>query len=156
LREEAEQQGISINALANKIMQNYRLYGRWTERFSIIQITRTTMSRLIKCCPENIIVEAAKKSGSLVTKDVLGAMGMDLTYPNIVNFTENYLGKSSNWFQYSKQTKGKKELIHLHHELGRNWSIFTANQIATMFESLLNKQAKTEIYNNFSIVEITM
>jgi hypothetical protein len=44
----------------------------------------------------------------------------------------------------------------LHHELGRNWSIFTANQVATMFESLLNKQAKTEIYNNFSIVEITM
>ncbi len=110
----------------------------------------------MKCCPENDVIKIAKKSGSTVTKDILGIMGMGLTYPNIVNFAENYLGKSSNWFQYAQQNKGKKELIHLHHELGRNWSAFTANQVATMFESLLNKLAKTEIYANFSTVEITM
>jgi hypothetical protein len=156
LREEAKRQGISTNALVNKILQNYRLYGRWVERFGVIQIARPTMSRIIECCPENSIIEIAKKSGAIVTKDILGIMGMDFIYRNIVNFAENYLGKSSNWFQYTQQNKGNKEMIHLHHELGRNWSVFTANQVATMFESLLNKPAKTEIYNNFSTVEITM
>jgi len=140
----------------NKILQNYRLYGRWVERFGVIQIARPTISRIVKCCPENDVIKIAKKSGSTVAKDILGIMGMDLTYPNIVNFAENYLGKASNWFQYTQQNKGKKEVIHLHHELGRNWSVFTANQVATMFESILNKPAKTEIYANFSTVEITM
>ncbi|PVX23013.1 MAG: hypothetical protein CW691_11905 [Candidatus Bathyarchaeum sp.] len=156
MREEANRQGISINALTNKILQNYDQHWRWAERFGAVFLTRQTIARIIGCCPEARIVQIAKISGSAGAKDALRTMGISPTYQNLVKFAKNNMGTFGNWFDYSQHTRGKKEIIHLRHELGKNWSLFIANQVSTMFESILSKTVKSEIFDNSATLELTI
>lgn len=156
LREEAERQGISINALHNRILKNYCLHGRWGERLKPVLLSRSIVEGIIGCCPEDRIVEIAKISGSEGAKNSLRTLGVNPTYDRVANFIKENLGKSGNWFDYTQHTRGKKNIIHLRHELGRNWSIFVANQAATMFKSILDMTAKTEIFDNCATLEVVI
>jgi hypothetical protein len=154
LRAEAERQGISVNALANRILQNYDEHFRWTERLNAVFITRPTLAEIISCCPEEKIIEIAKTSGSIGAKDLIGTMGIAPTFNSIINFIER-MGKHGNWFDYSQYIVEKKMVLHLRHELGRKWSVFIANQVATLFKELLNKTTKIEVHDNFATIEVT-
>ena len=156
LREEAERQGFSVNAIMNRILQDYCESGRWKDRVSVVYFTRPTLARIVNCCSEDGILEVAKISGSTGAKDMLHTMGISPTYKEVTHFIENNLGKSANWFNFNQYTRGKKEIIHVRHELGRKWSLFVGNQIATMFESILDMKAKTEIFDNSATLEIDM
>jgi hypothetical protein len=155
LREEAKRQGISVNALHNRILKDYSLHWRWVERIKPVMITRPTIAGIIGCCPETSVEEIAKFSGSIGAKDALRTLGINPTYERLTEFIEENLGKYGNWFDYSQYVRRKTDIIHLRHELGRRWSIFVANQVAAMFKSILDITAKTEIFDNYATLEIT-
>lgn len=156
LREEADRQGFSVNAIMNRILQNYCETGRWKDRLGVVYLTRPTLARIVDCCSEDRLLEVAKISGSTGAKDMLRTMGLNPTYNEVTHFIENNLGKSANWFSFNQYTRGKKEIIHVRHELGRKWSLFVGNQIATMFKSILDITAKTEIFDNSATLELDM
>ncbi len=122
----------------------------------VVFLTRPILARIMECCPEEEIEAIAEISGSTGAKDMLRTMGINPTYTELTHYIEDTLSKSANWFGYSQYTKGKKEIIHLHHELGRKWSLFVGNHVATMFKSMLNITAKTEIFDNSATLEINM
>jgi len=155
LRKEAERQGISVNALHNRILKNYALHWRWAERIKPVIITRPTIAGIIACCPEEKVKEVAKISGSIGARDALRTLGIDPTYERLIEFIKDNLGKYGNWFDYSHHVRRTKDVVHLRHELGRRWSIFVANQVATLFKSLLDVTVKTEIFDNYATLEIT-
>lgn len=156
LRQEAEKQGISANALINKILKDYCKHYRWVDRFGMIAITRPTLDSLVSCCPEEKLKEIAKISGSAGSKDALRTMGIAPTYDNLIEFIEIKMGKYGKWFDVTKYTRNRKNILHLHHGLGKNWSIFIANQVSTTIESILNKTTTSEIFTNSATIEITM
>ena len=155
LREEAERQGISVNAIINKILKTYCQHYRWVERLGAIYMTRPTISKIVSYCPEDKLEEIAKTSGSAGSKDVLRTMGIPPTYDNLMAFLKTNLGKNGNWFDLNKYTRNRKDIIHLRHELGKNWSIFIANQVSAMIECILNKTTTAEIFDNYATIEIT-
>ena len=156
MREEAERQDISVNALHNRILKNYAIHWRWVERIKPVIITRPTIAGIIACCPEAKVEEVAKISGSIGAKDALRTLGIVPTYERLIEFIEENLGKYGNWFDYSHHVRGRRAIIHLRHELGRRWSIFVANQVATLFRSLLDVTVKTEIFDNYATLEVIM
>lgn len=83
-------------------------------------------------------------------------MGLLPTYDQLTMFIKDNLGKFGNWFDYNQYPRGRKEIIHLRHEMGLKWSFFIANQVSTMFESILGKTVKTELFDNAATLEITM
>jgi len=154
LREEAEKKRISVNALANNIFDDYCQHGRWAKRLRIVSITRQTFSKIIDCCPEEKLKEIAQNSGDTKVRDALLTIGSVPTYDNLKKFVKNNLGESAHWFDYAERTKGMKEIIHLRHELGKKWSVFIANQVATMLKSILGITAKVEIFDDFVTLKI--
>jgi len=156
LRQESTRLGISVNALMNKILKDYCQNWRWAERFGIVYLTRPTLSSIITCCPDESLRLIAKTSGSTGTKDALRTMGITPTYDHITMFLEENVGKFGNWFDYNQFSRGRTKIIHLRHELGRKWSIFIAEQVSTIFETILGKTVNTELLNNAATLEITM
>jgi len=69
LNEEADKQGISVNALMNKILWQYSVQIRHLERFRAVSITRTLFSKMLDCCTEDELEEIAKGAGSIGIKD---------------------------------------------------------------------------------------
>lgn len=154
LRAEAESQGFSLNALIERNLEKYFLYWRWVERLGLITLTSSTLEKILDRCPKDDIERIAKISGTTVTKNSFRTIGLNLTYDRLTNFVENNLGDFSNWFYYSQHRRGTKDIIHLRHRMGKNWSVFIANQISTMFESLLNTPSEIEIAEDFATIKI--
>ena len=83
-------------------------------------------------------------------------MGITPTYDHITMFLEENVGKFGNWFDYNQFSRGRTKIIHLRHELGRKWSTFLAEQVSTIFETILGKTVNTELLNKAATLEITM
>jgi hypothetical protein len=155
LAEEAERQGISVNALTNKILNKYCQNWRWSERLGKLLLSRSLVFNMINCLSKEKIVELAKLSGSTGTKDALRTMGISPTYDNLKLFIKNKTSEGENLFDFNHHHRDKKDVLHLRHELGLKWSIFIATQTATMFESILNKKVKSEVFENSATIEIS-
>jgi len=56
LNEEAERQGVSVNSLLNRLLQQYA-YIRYMLRYGAITLTRKGFASLIECIPEDKVRE---------------------------------------------------------------------------------------------------
>ena len=150
LQKEAEREGISVNALMNKVLQQYSRHYRYAERYGVVILTRPTFTAIIGCCSERALTETAKVSGSTGTKDALRTLGIPSTHDSLVAFIKNNLGEFAGWFKFNNHIMKDKEMLHLRHTFGIKWSAFIAEVISTMFEFIMNKKVTTEI-SNFSV-----
>jgi hypothetical protein len=149
LQEEAKREGISINSLVNKVLQQYSRHSRYFERYGVVMLSRPTFSSMIRCCSEDALIEIAKVVGSTNVKDALRTLGIPSKHDSLVAFIKDNLGESAGWFKFNHHIMKNKEMLHLRHVFGNKWSIFIAEAISTMFETILNKKVTTEI-SNFS------
>ena len=154
LQKEAEREGISVNALMNKVLQQYSSHYRHAGRYGVLTLPRPTFASIIGCCSEEALTATAKASGSTRTKDALRTLGIPSTHDSLVAFIKNNLGEYAGWFKFNHHIMEDKEMLHLRHVFGNKWSIFIAEAISTMFEFILNKKVTTEISNFTATITI--
>ena len=144
LNEEAERQGISVNSVLNRLLQQYA-YLRFMLRFGAITLTRRGFASLIECCADDDVKEKGRIAGSKITKDLLLTMGVPPTYDFTVFLVKKILSEFAGWFECDHHIKRDKEILHLRHDLGMKWSIYLSGVISGTFNALLKKEVKVEI-----------
>ncbi len=153
LNEEAERQGISVNALLNRLLKQYSFI-RYMLRYGAITLTRKGFSAILESCPEDSIRENARNAGSAIAEDLLRTMGAPTNYSFLVVLYKQLLSEFAGWFQCDHHIRRDKEILHLRHDLGTNWSIYLAEAASEMFKSTLNKKVKTEILGDSVTITI--
>jgi hypothetical protein len=144
LNEEAERQGISVNSLLNRLLQQYSFI-RFMLRYGAITLTRKGFAAILESCPEDKIRENARHAGSTIVKDLARTMGVPTSYSFLVYLIKKLISGFAGWFECDHHIKRDKEIFHLRHDLGTNWSIYLAEISSEIFRSSLNKKIKTEI-----------
>jgi hypothetical protein len=144
LNDEAERQGISVNSLLNRLLQQYSFI-RHMLRYGAITLTRKGFSAILESCPEDKIRENARHAGSIIVKDLSRTMGAPTSYSFLVYLIEKLISGFAGWFECDHHIKRDKEIFHLRHDLGPNWSIYLAEIASEIFKSTLDKEVKTEI-----------
>ena len=144
LNEEAERQGISVNSLLNRLLQQYA-YLRYMLRYGAITVTRKGFSAILECCPEDKIRENGRNAGSTIARDVLLTMGVTPDYSFVILLVKKILSEFAGWFECDHHIKRDKEILHLRHDLGIKWSIYLEAAASEMFNSVLGKKVTTEI-----------
>jgi len=153
LAEEAEKQGVSVNSLLNRILQQYA-YIRYMLRYGAITITSKGFAAILKSCPEDEIRENGRKAGSTITRDILLTMGVTPNYSFVILLIKKILSEFAGWFECDHHVKRDKEILHLRHDLGIKWSIYLSEVATGTFNSILNKEVITEFSD--SSVTITI
>ncbi len=154
MRKEAEREGISVNALMNRILERYCKHYRFSERFNTIYLSQNTFAKIIDSCPKDRIMEIAEDSGSNRTRDALETISIPKTYNGLMTFFCENLSEFAGWYDcYCYKNEGRKNL-HLRHELGKKWSDFIAKHTSTSFSSILNIETKTETFPNYADIQI--
>jgi hypothetical protein len=153
LNEEAEKQGISVNSLLNRLLQQYSFL-RYMLRYGAITLTRKGFYAILESCPEDNIRENARNAGSTIARDLLLTMGAQPNYKFLVSLYKKLFSEFAGWFECDHHIRRDKEFFHLRHDLGIKWSIYLAEAASEMFKSVLNKEVTTEISN--SSVTITI
>ena len=153
LNEEAEKQGISVNALLNRLLQQYA-YLRYMLRYGAITLTRKGFSAILESCPEDKVRENGRNAGSTLTRDLLLTMGVTPDYNFVVLLVKKILSDFAGWFECDHHIKRDQEILHLRHDLGINWSIYLSGVASGTFDSILNKEVAIEFSD--SSVTITI
>jgi len=142
---EAERGGITANALLNRILKNFSEFHRFSERFGTVTLSEPTLAIIINCCSKEIIEETADFSANTIVEDGIRTIGFTANYNTILFFIKNIFGGPAGWFKCNHHIKNDKEMFHLRHSLGNNWSIFIASVISKMFENFLSEKVETKI-----------
>lgn len=152
LEEEAEKQEISVNALLNKILQEYSIFHRHAKNYGTITLSHIAFAKILECCSGKEIEAFAEETGSANTKDGMLMMGLPFTKDNLLSLIAEF-GKIGGMFKVDHIKDGGNETFHLRHDLGRNWSVYLAGSVSGMFKTVLNKEVKSEIFDNYVAIE---
>ena len=153
LNEEAEREGVSVNALLNRLLQQYA-YLRYMLRYGAITLTRKGFSALLECCPEDKVRENGRNAGSIITKDLLLTMGVTPSYGFVVLLVKKLLSEFAGWFECDHHVKRDKEILHLRHDLGLHWSIYLSAVTSETFNSILDTEVTIEVSDSSVTVTI--
>ena len=156
LDDEAERQQTTPNALLNSILRDYCLFQRFFKRADGIILSQKTLSRYTEACPKEKLEEIAKKAGSTVALDLFRTMGLRFNYEDAMFFVTKILAEYANWYQCEHYTVGNKEILHLRHSLGENWSFYISEVVSTMLESCCKRKVKTEILDGAVTLEMPL
>ena len=149
LNEEAEKQGISVNSLLNRLLQQYA-YIRYMLRYGAITVTRKGFSNILESCPDDKVRENGRNAGSTLTRDLLLTMGVTPSYSFVILLVKKILSEFAGWFECDHHIKRDKEILHLRHDLGIKWSIYLSGVAAGTFDSILDKEVKIE-FSDYSV-----
>ena len=157
LQEEAARQGVSVNVLLNKLLRKYSLYSRWSNRNNDTSFTQQTLREILKTVQVESLAEAGTKSGALDAINIVNSIGLTLNYDSFVYLITEHLGGPhfARWFQCFHHTQGNKDIFHLQHDLGPEWSVFLEKYILSFLRSMTDTEATTRIYDYAVTLEVT-
>jgi hypothetical protein len=146
LQKEAEEQGVSVNVLMNKILRRYALFERWADRYEVLHIMPRTLERILEVASEEGLAEAGKLEGSVRPIDSLTMMGRRASHESLVSLVTEFYGGSdfARWFQCEYYPELGSEVFHLRHRLGNKWTVFIQNYLTAMFENLLKTKVESK------------
>ena len=147
MKEEAAREGITVNALLNKILEDYSIFHRHFARLDGMSFSKNTVSFFLEKYPKEDLSELGKVVGSNALKDLFVAFGLRVNYDNVIFFISKILAKYGNWFTYEQHTQNNKDIFHLRHSLGKKMSVFAGELISTFFISL-NMKIEMKLMNN--------
>src|SRR5918995_1806780 len=167
LQHEADQKEISLNVLVNQTLKRYCQWDRYENKIGMMPVPKIMLSSLIdkavnivkKNGLENIepsrdeIIRQAAEIAFGLMKDSVLFMKKQYNLWVVLSVLEEYM-KISGIKADHKIEAGRKHVFIIQHELGENWSLFTKELLALIFESLAKVRIECNITSNTAIAEV--
>jgi hypothetical protein len=169
LQHEADQREISLNVLINQTLKRYCQWDRYENRIGMMPVPKIMLSSLIDKAisiaknngiqniepyRDEIIKQAAGIAFNLMKDSVL-FMKKQYNLWVVLSVLEEYM-KISGIKADHKIEAGRKHVFIIQHELGENWSLFTKELLALIFESLAKVRIECNITSNTAIAEVIL
>jgi hypothetical protein len=169
LQTEANNREISLHVLVNQILKRYEEWDRYENKIGMILVPRLILSNLIDKAisvakssgikdidhyRDEIIKQAAELAFSLMKDSVL-FMKKQYNLWVVLSVLEEYM-KVSGIKADHKIEGSRKHVFIIQHELGENWSLFTKELLALIFEKLANVRAEINVTPNTTVAEVML
>ena len=169
LQTEADNMEISLNVLVNQVLKRYAEWDRYENKIGMMPVPRVILSHLVDKCMsvakssgikdvnhyrDEIIKQAAELAFTLMKDSVL-FMKKQYNLWVVLSVLEEYM-KVSGIKADHKLEGSRKHVFVIQHELGENWSLFTREVLALIFEKLANVKAEINVTPNTTIAEVVL
>ncbi len=147
LRQDAEQRGISVNGLVTAILQKYREWDRYAEKFGFVAITRNGWRMLLEAIEDQRFALLGKEMGAQNPRE------MTLFWFKKLN-TETFLAYLSLISRYAKtmtyelESDGSSYTISLQVDTGHRGAVFWGNFIDQAIRTIVSVVPKVEVGRN--------
>ncbi|HEX5978406.1 MAG TPA: hypothetical protein VFY68_14070, partial [Nitrososphaeraceae archaeon] len=166
---EADNKEISLNVLVNQVLKRYAEWDRYENKIGMMPVPKVILSNLIDKAVsiakssgikdvdryrDEIIKQAAEIAFSLMKDSVL-FMKKHYNLWVVLSVLEEYM-KVSGIKSDHKIEGSRKHVFIIQHELGENWSLFTKELLALIFEKLANVKAEINVTSNTTVAEVVL
>ncbi|UCC58807.1 MAG: hypothetical protein JSW14_02555 [Candidatus Bathyarchaeum sp.] len=133
----------------NKIFRKFSLYSRWTELSNDVSLPPKTLREILNSVRVETLGAIGSKCGTLDYINVVNAMGLRKNYDSFVYLLTEHLGgpNFAKWFHCFHHVSGNKDIFHLQHNLGHNWSVYLKAYIISCLRSVIDTDVKTRVYD---------
>jgi hypothetical protein len=145
LTQEAENEGISPNALLNKVLKDYYSFYKYLNKYHFVILAHQVFNEITPKLTEEEAKLLGHNSSVRAPKDILKTFGLDLTPEDTMFFIEKILGHYGNWFVFNRHIVNDREIIHLRHNFGRTWSVYLFEALEPLIEKSYGKKPKADI-----------
>jgi hypothetical protein len=169
LQTEANNREVSLNVLVNQVLKRYAEWDRYENKIGMMPVPRMILSNLIDKAisiarssgikdvdlyRDQIIKQAAELAFTLMKDSVL-FMKKQYNLWVVLSVLEEYM-KVSGIKADHKLEGSRKHVFVIQHELGENWSLFTKELLALIFEKLANVNAEINVTPNTTVAEVVI
>jgi hypothetical protein len=169
LQTEANNIEVSLNVLVNQILKRYAEWDRYENKIGMMPVPRVILSNIIDKAVsaakssgikdvdlyrDEIIKQAAELAFTLMKDSVL-FMKKQYNLWVVLSVLEEYM-KVSGIKADHKLEGTRKHVFIIQHELGENWSLFTKELLALIFEKLANVKAEFNVTSNTTVAEVVL
>lgn len=147
LRQDAEERGISVNGLVTAILQKYREWDRYADKFGFVTITRNGWRMILEAVEDERFAALAKEMGGQNPQE------MTLFWFKKLN-TETFLAYLSLIARYAKtmthelETDGSSYTISIQVDIGPRGAVFWGNFIDQAIRTIVGVVPKVELGRN--------
>ena len=169
LQSEADNREISLNVLVNQVLKRYSEWDRFENKIGMMPVPKIILSSLIDKAiavakssgikdvdryRDEIIKQAAQLAFGLMKDSVL-FMKRQYNLWVVLSVLEEYM-KVSGIKADHKLEGSRKHVFIIQHELGENWSLFTKELLALIFQNLANVRAEISTTPNTTVAEVVL
>lgn len=152
LKEQAKSDRISLNILANNVLQNYVEWERDAKKAGFIPVTKDMLSAILEKLSEEDIEEIVER-----TKDIIKAQIMYMEKKYDLNSFLHWLRNRCRVSGFNAKEFYQNDILIciIQHELGWKWSMYCKALIKTVFEDLVPGKVDFDISSSMLIFRIT-
>jgi hypothetical protein len=144
LDEEAEQMGVSVNALVSIVLKRYSEFTRYLSKVDMVVINREILTSLIETADEETLHSLGSKMGETVFPDTVLFWKKDLSKSSVMEYIEKIICRYGRLGTFDEMQSPKGKMIVIRHRLGRKGSRFLEGYLSKGFEKTLELRASFE------------
>jgi hypothetical protein len=156
LRDEAENNGISVNSIIEELITRYVYNDRFFSSDQVISLAPSTLSSLLNGLSKESIQESGRQEGEISARTNLLIRGLALSYESLKWFIITVLDNYRGWFNCSYHEMDDFYMFHLRHNHGEKWSSFIASYLEATVKDILDIDVDAEILGDTVTLRIPM
>lgn len=154
LKEEADNEQITVSQLLNQIVRRYIIAQRFFNHAQSVNIEYKLFSPILEMLSEEEISDFGKLVGASSVREGIANRGLPLDFDSVDFLIEEVYDRYSGWFKCNTYKNGSEYVFNLRHMFGRKWSLFIDSFMGSMFMTLLDITVSSEIYDDSVIIRM--
>ena len=149
LDKDAEEHGVSENALISSILAKYIEWDRYAEKFGRVSLPSEALKAIIEATEQDKLRTAAEEFATSVPKDYIMFHYRKLDVEACLLHL-SFLSRYAGMFKYEVQIEQERNYtVTIHHKFGEKWSYWLKESISIgLFKNVLGILPKTHLSKN--------
>ena len=144
LDEEAEQMGVSVNALVSIVLKRYAEFTRFHSKVDMVVVNREILTSLIESIDEEALYRLGWKLGETVFPDTIMFWKKELSQEAVMEYIEKAICRYGRMGTFDELESPKGKTIVIRHRLGRKGSRFLEGYLSSGLEKTLGVRTAFE------------
>lgn len=141
LEVEAENQGISVNSLAERVLERYINHTRWVDRMDSVTIHSLTIKSVFDKLDDDQLFELGDSLGARVPHENFLMRGISVDDVLARYLVENVLGGYDHWFSVSYHDHSRPYFF-IRSTNGDNWLLFVEAYLKAFYRENLGRDVE--------------
>ena len=143
LSKSAEEEGLSISGLLEKIVKDYLLFYRWAEELESVIFSPNTINTIIEAIDEEKLREIGVDVAQTTFRESYLVRGDQLDLDTVTFQIKEQMGKYAHWFTVDEH-KTDAHYFYIRNKRGNKWGIFVEAYLSSLIQSIAGIEVETE------------
>ncbi|MFQ6013272.1 MAG: hypothetical protein ACE5LS_06475 [Thermoplasmata archaeon] len=147
IRGDAEDRGLTVNALISSVLSKYAEWDRYADRFGFVTITRDGFRSFIEAIEDEKLIEIAEELGARNPREMTLFWFKRLNLETFLQYLSIY-SRYGRIGEYEVETRQEGHTITFHHDLGSKYSLLLARFLKQALQTIARVSPELSVGEN--------